>query len=69
MERKHKMSPEGAPRNANIAYDADKTAARDKNTEYMTPNLLQFTKKSLIILNVAELIRVLIVALEVPIGR
>jgi hypothetical protein len=69
MERKHKMPPEGAPRNANIAYDADETAARDKNAEYMTPNLLQFAKKCLIILDVAELIRVLVVTFEVPIGR
>jgi hypothetical protein len=35
----------------------------------MFPNLLQFLDKGFILINVAELIRVFVVTLKVPIGR
>ncbi len=69
MEGKHEMSPEASPCNANIADDANQPSTGDQNPEGMSPDLFHLSKESLVILNMSELIRVLVIALEIPIGR
>jgi hypothetical protein len=69
MERKHEMPTEIAPRNTDVPYDTNQAPAWNKYPEDVSPDFLQLRKKCFVILNVAELIRVFIVTLEVPIWR
>jgi hypothetical protein len=69
MQGKHEVSPEIASCHANITDNADKAAAGDENTEHMPPDLFQFTYECFVVLNVSELIRIFVVAFEVPIRR
>ena len=70
VQRKNEVSPEVASGHANIADDTDQAAAGNENAEHMPPDLLQFSQECFIIRDVPELIRMLVVALEVPIrGR
>ena len=69
VQRKNEVSPEIASGHANIADNADQAAAGNENPEHLSPDLLQLIQERLVILNVPELIRILVVALEVPIGR
>jgi len=68
VQRKNKVSSEITTRHADIADDTDQAAAGNKNAEHMPPDLLQFSQEGFIICDVPELIRVLVVTLEVPIG-
>jgi hypothetical protein len=69
MKGKHEVTAEFAARDANIADYTDKTAARYKNSVHMSPDLLQFSKKRFVILNVTKLVGILIVSLKIPVGR
>ena len=69
MQGKHEVSPEIAPRHANIADNADKAAAGNEKTEHMPPDLLYFTQERFVILNMSELIGILVVTLEIPVRR
>ncbi len=61
------MTAELAPGDADIPDNAHKSATRYKNSVDMSPDLLQLKEKCLVILDMAELIRVLIVLLEIPV--
>jgi len=69
MQGKHEVPPEIASCHANITDNADKAAAGNENAEHVSPDLLQLTYECFVVLNVSELIRILVVALEVPIRR
>lgn len=69
MQGKHEVSPKIASCHANVADNAYKAAAGNEYTEHMPPDLFQFTYECFVVLNVSELIRILVVAFEVPIRR
>lgn len=68
MKWKHKVPPEVAARDADIADYTDEAAALYKNSVHMSPDLLQFRKKRFVVLNVTKLVGILIVPLEIPVG-
>ena len=67
VEGKYEVSSEIASGHADIADHANQAPTGDKDTKGMPPNLFQLVKKSLVILNMPQLIRVLIVPLEIPV--
>jgi hypothetical protein len=67
MEGKYEVSSEIASGHADIADHTNQPPAGDKDTKGMPPNLFQLVKKSLVILNMPQLIRVLIVPFEIPV--
>ena len=69
VERKDEMASEVAASHADIADHANQTPSGNKNAEYVPPDLLQFSKKCFVVLNVAELVRVLVVPFQVPVWR
>ena len=69
MEGKDKVPPEVTSGDTNVADDANEPSTWDKDPENMPPDLVQFGKKGLVILDMAQLIRVLVVTLEVPVWR
>lgn len=62
------MPPETSPRYAHIAYDTHQPSAGSQNPEDMPPDFFQLDQETLVILDVSELIRVLVIALQIPIG-
>jgi hypothetical protein len=69
MKWKYEVASEIASRNADVANYANKPASWNKDTMYMPPDLLNFRQESLVVLNMSELIGILVVAFEIPIGR
>ena len=69
MEGKDEMASEVAPGDANVADDADQTPAGNQDAVDMPPDLLQLEQECLVVLNVSELVRVLVVPFEIPVGR
>ncbi len=69
MKGEDKVAPEVAPGDANIPDDADQSPAWDQDSVDVPPDLLQLKKECLVVLNVSELVRVLVVTFEIPIGR
>jgi hypothetical protein len=69
MEGKNEMTAKAPACDTYIAHYANQTSSRSKDAEYMTPYFFQFGKKRLIVLDVTELVRVFVVALQVPIRR
>lgn len=69
MEGKDEMPSKVTSGDTDVADDADEPSARDKNPEDMPPDLVQFGKKGLVVLDMAQLIRVLVVTLEIPVWR
>ena len=67
VQRKDEVPAKIAPRHANIPHDADQAAAGNENPEHLSPDLLQFSQEGFVILDMPELIRMFVVALEVPI--
>jgi hypothetical protein len=53
----------------NIANNADKPPARNKNAEDFLPHLVQLMQEDLIVVNMSHLVQVIIISFEVPIGR
>ena len=62
------MPPETSPRYVHIAYDTHQPSAGSQNPEDMPPDFFQLDQETLVILEVSELIRILVVALQIPIG-
>ena len=62
------MPPETSPRYAHIAYDTHQPSAGSQNPEDMPPDFFQLEKERLVVLNVPELVRVLVVTFKIPIG-
>ena len=62
------MTSKIAPRNTNISYNTHQTAAWNKDSIDVSPDFLQLKEKCFVVLNMPELVRILIVLLEVPIG-
>ena len=69
MERKHKMATELASRHADIADHADETPAWCKDAKDVSPDLFQLIQECLVVIDVAELVIMLVVSLEVPVRR
>lgn len=69
VKREYKMPSEIAARDTDVPHNADQSPARNEDAEYMAPDLLQLSEERLVILNVAELMRVFVVLFEVPIRR
>jgi len=69
VKRKNEVPPKVAPCDTDIPDNSNQTSARDEYSEYMSPNPLQLSKECFIVLDVAELSRVFVVALEIPIWR
>ena len=68
MEGKYKMASEIASCYADIADHAHQPSTWDKDTKSMPPNLFKLTKKRLVIRNMPQLIGVLIILFEIPVG-
>jgi len=69
VEWKDTVPSEAAPGYAHIPHNADQPSSRNKNTEYMAPHLLHFSKECFIILNMSELLRVFIVTFQISARR
>jgi hypothetical protein len=70
MEGKNQVTSEIASRDADIADHTHKAPTWDKDAENVSPDLLQLRQKRFIILNMAQLVRILVVAFQIPIrGR
>ncbi len=69
MKRKHKVASKVAASYADVADDAYKATTGNENTECVSPYFFQLGKECLVVLDMTELIRVLVIALEIPIGR
>jgi len=67
MEGKDKMPPKVTSGDTGVADYANEPSARDKDPEDMPPDLVQFGKKGLVVLDMAQLVRILVVTLEVPV--
>jgi hypothetical protein len=67
VKRKNQMTSKIAPSDADIPNNAHETATWYKDSVGVPPDLLQFLEKGLIVLNMAELVRVLVVPLEIPV--
>jgi hypothetical protein len=63
------MPAMAAPGKANISNHANHPAARNERAEAMTPDLVQFVVKSLVVFDETELAGVLGIFLEGPVGR
>jgi hypothetical protein len=69
MKGEYEVASKLAPSYANIANNAYQTPAGNEYTVCMPPNLLQLKEKYFVILNVPKLVRVIVVPLEIPVGR
>lgn len=69
VQRENQVPPEVAARDTDIPHNADQSPAWNENTKYLSPDLLQLGEECLVVLNVAELVRVFIIPFEVPIRR
>jgi hypothetical protein len=69
VEGKYEVSAEIASGHADITDHAHQPSTGDKDTKSMPPNFFQLAQKSLVILDMPELIRILIVSLEIPVRR
>jgi hypothetical protein len=69
VEGKYEVPSEIASGHAYITNHTDHPSTGDKGPENMPPNLLQFTQKCLVILDMPKLIRILLVSFEIPVGR
>jgi len=63
------MSSEVPASDTDISDHTNKPTSRDQDSIHMPPNLLQLEEERFIILDMAELVRAIVVALQVPIGR
>lgn len=62
------VTSEIAPSDAHISDDAHQTAAGDKDSVHVSPDFLQLKEEFIVVLDVAELVWVLVVPLEIPVG-
>jgi hypothetical protein len=69
MEGKDKMPSKVTSGDTDVADDANEPSARNKDPEDMPPDLVQFGKKGLVVLDMAQLSWILVVTLEVPVWR
>src|SRR4030067_169038 len=69
VQWEYKVPPEVAPCDTDIPHNADQSPARNENAKYVSPDLLQLGEECLVVLNVAELVRVFVVSFKVPIRR
>jgi hypothetical protein len=69
VEGKDEVPPKIPPGYTNVPHDTNKPSSRDKDPEDMPPDLVQFGKKGLVVLDMAQLIRIIVVTLEVPVWR
>ena len=68
VQRKNKVTSEFAPRDADVADDAHQTATGNEDSVDVPPDLFQLEQKCLVVLDVAELVRILVISLEIPVG-
>jgi len=61
------MATEFASGYANVAYYTDETTAWCKDPKDVSPHLFQLIQESLVVIDVAELVIMLIVPFEVPV--
>lgn len=69
MKRKHEMPSKIPSRYADVADYTDQSSAWNKNPENMSPYFFQFKEELFIVLDMPKLVRVFIIAFQVPIGR
>jgi hypothetical protein len=63
------VTPEIAPRDTDVPDHTYEAATRNKDSVDMSPDLLQLNEECFVILYVSQLVRVLVVALQIPIRR
>ncbi len=65
----NRMTPAILPtRQANITDDTDEPASRNENTETVSPDLVQLLQKNIVIMHGAQLIAVITILFECPVG-
>jgi hypothetical protein len=69
MEGKHEVTSELASRDADIAYYADETPTRHEDAKGVSPHLVQLIEECLVIVDVAKLVIMLVISLEIPVWR
>ena len=69
MEREDEMAAEASSRYADVPDNADEPSAWNKHPVDMPPDSLQFIEELLVIVDMTELVLVIVVLLEIPIGR
>ena len=69
MQRKHQVPAKVPAGHADVANHANQATAGDQDAIHMPPDLGQLVQKHFIVLDVAELIRVFLIALKIPVGR
>ncbi len=69
VKGKDKVASKVTPGDADIAHNAHETSSGNKESVNMTPDFLQLEQESFVVLDVAQLIRVFVIALEIPIRR
>ncbi len=69
MKRKNEMPAENTSGHAYIANHTHKASTGNEEAENVLPNFFQFSQKCFIILDMPQLIGILVVPFEVPVGR
>ena len=69
MQRKNQMSPKAPTSHANVANHAHEAAARNQNTINLPPDFGQLAEKLFIVPKMPELVWILLIALQIPVGR
>ena len=68
MEGKNKVATKFASCDADVSNDAYQSPSRDKNSIDVPPDFAKLNKEFFIVLNVAKLVRDLVISFKIPVG-